>query len=220
MTYSGKNFSTSGSNPAAFEPLDDGNLLQVVKVDNGQLNSGGYYVALGAAVGSGSTVSVVNALSHGLQAGTIFVSKETGTANYGQSRRIESVTTNSITLSKALPQAPANGSLYSAYIPTVLRTTIDGEVSRDATLATQTSVSGSASSVTLLAANSSRRGCSVANDSAATLYLRCSSSAASTASYTVKLVTDAYWESPFNYTGAITGIWASATGAARITEYT
>ena len=38
--------------------------------------------------------------------------------------------------------------------------------------------------------------------------------------YTAKLIKDAYWEVPFGYSGIITGIWASATGAARVTEYT
>ena len=87
--------------------------------------------------------------------------------------------------------------------------------------ATQSSVADSATSVTILAANSARLGSSVANDSTVTLYLRLSATAATTTAYTVALVANAYYEVPFRYTGAITGIWASdpGTGAARVTEF-
>lgn len=83
----------------------------------------------------------------------------------------------------------------------------------------QSSVAGSATSVTLLASNTNRLGATIANDSTATLYLKLGATA-STTSYTVKLVQDAYYEVPFNYTGIIDGIWGSATGNARITELT
>jgi len=36
----------------------------------------------------------------------------------------------------------------------------------------------------------------------------------------VQMGAGAYYEVPFGYTGALKGIWASATGAARITELT
>lgn len=81
----------------------------------------------------------------------------------------------------------------------------------------QSSVAGSASSVSLLAANADRRGASITNDSTALLYLKLGTTA-STTSYTVKMAAGALYEVPFGYTGAIDGIWASATGNARITE--
>jgi hypothetical protein len=86
---------------------------------------------------------------------------------------------------------------------------------------TLANVAGSASSVTLQASNSSRKGWSCHNDSSAILYVKFGSSATST-SYTVKLIADAYYELPTTsvYTGIITGIWASATGSARVTELT
>lgn len=84
-----------------------------------------------------------------------------------------------------------------------------------------TSVSASASSGTILASNASRLGGTVMNDTGgAILYLKLNSGAASLTSYTVALVAGAYYEIPFGYTGAITGIWASASGAARVTEFT
>jgi hypothetical protein len=83
---------------------------------------------------------------------------------------------------------------------------------------TLSNVSGSASSVTLLAANTGRRGAIIVNDSSAVLYVKFGSSASNT-SYTYRLVSYATLEIPQPiYSGIITGIWASATGAARITE--
>jgi len=88
--------------------------------------------------------------------------------------------------------------------------------------ATETQVADNAASVTILAANAARLGVSITNDSTVTLYLRMSSSAATTTVYSVPLVAGAYYEVPYGYTGEITGIWASDpnTGAARVTEFT
>lgn len=95
---------------------------------------------------------------------------------------------------------------------------VGGGVSSTPTLA---NVSGSASSVTLLASNTDRLGATIFNDSAATLYLKYGS-AASTTSFTYLVLPSAVWEMPPGtiYTGIITGIWSSATGAARTTELT
>lgn len=88
--------------------------------------------------------------------------------------------------------------------------------------ATLSNVSGSASSVTLLAANTARSGAIIVNDSTAILYVKYGATASAT-SYTVPMAgtgggIPAYHEVPFGYPGIIDGIWASATGAARITE--
>lgn len=84
--------------------------------------------------------------------------------------------------------------------------------------ATLSNVAGSASSVTLLAANADRRGATIWNDSAAVLYVKFGATASAT-SCTVKMIADSYYEVPFGYTAVIDGIWASATGSARITEF-
>lgn len=94
----------------------------------------------------------------------------------------------------------------------------------DSGTATLANVSGAASSTTLIAANANRLGAAIVNDSSAILYVKLGSSASST-SYTVMLAGTvssiaAYYEVPFGYTGIITGIWASATGNARVTELT
>lgn len=86
------------------------------------------------------------------------------------------------------------------------------------TTATLLSVAGSATSVQLLAANAARRGATIVNDSAAVLYVKLGETA-SASNYTYRLPAYATLELPDPvYTGRIDGIWASATGNARVTE--
>lgn len=86
--------------------------------------------------------------------------------------------------------------------------------------ATLTTVASSATSVSILAANSARRGASIVNASTAILYLNLAGgTATATTAHSVQLPTLAYYEVPFGFTGAITGIWASANGSANITEF-
>jgi hypothetical protein len=80
-------------------------------------------------------------------------------------------------------------------------------------------VAASASSTTLFASNSSARGRAIWNDSTAVLYLKFGATASAT-SCTVKIAADGYYEFPGPlYTGVVDGIWASAAGAARVTEW-
>ena len=90
-------------------------------------------------------------------------------------------------------------------------------IAQKAPTANLTNVASSASSVTVLAANTARLGATVQNDSTAVLYLKFGATA-STSSYTVQLASKAYYEVPFGYLGIIDGIWASANGNARVTE--
>jgi len=87
--------------------------------------------------------------------------------------------------------------------------------------ATLTNVASSASNVTVVAANSSRRALIIVNDSTAILYLKFGATA-TTSSYSVKLIAGETYNSPIAnvYTGIIDGIWASANGNARVTELT
>jgi len=94
-----------------------------------------------------------------------------------------------------------------------------------ATTSTRTSVAGAASDTLLLAANVDRKGATITNDSSAMLYVALGTAAATTSDYTVTLVGSsgapfAYYEVPFAWADEIRGIWASATGHARITELT
>lgn len=84
---------------------------------------------------------------------------------------------------------------------------------------TLANVAAATSSTTLLAANAARLGATIWNDSTSVLYVKKGSTASAT-SCNVKLVADAYYEVPFNYTGIITGVWVAANGAARVSEDT
>ena len=82
---------------------------------------------------------------------------------------------------------------------------------------TMSSKSSSATSATLLASNTARKGATFYNDDVNPLFLRTDGSAATTSigGYTVKIVSGAYYELPKGanggiYTGAITGIWSAA----------
>lgn len=95
-----------------------------------------------------------------------------------------------------------------------------------AATATLANVAGSASSVTLIALNTARLGASIVNDSTSILYIKYGSTASAT-SYNYILAGSVgglgpTWEMPAmpRYTGIVTGIWASATGNARVNELT
>jgi len=87
---------------------------------------------------------------------------------------------------------------------------------------TLSNVSDSATSVTVLAANSGRLGAVIYNDSGSTLYLKFGATASVT-SFSVKLLPESCYEmeGPHIYTGILDGIWDTAPGgAARVTELT
>ena len=86
-----------------------------------------------------------------------------------------------------------------------------------ATTSSLSNVASSATSVTLLSSNILRLGATIYNDSTAILYVKFGTTA-STTSFTIKMQPDGYYEIPFGYTGRIDGIWASATGSARVME--
>jgi hypothetical protein len=85
--------------------------------------------------------------------------------------------------------------------------------------ATLANVNSSATNVTLQASNTARLGWACFNDSTAILYIKFGATASAT-SFTVKVAAGGFYEMPVApvYTGIIDGIWASANGAARVTE--
>lgn len=90
-----------------------------------------------------------------------------------------------------------------------------------ANIATQSALSSVASSVVsleILPANANRRGAVLVNDSTAVLYIAYAATASATA-YTVKLAAGGqhFMDVPV-YTGAVSGIWAAANGACRVTD--
>ncbi len=84
--------------------------------------------------------------------------------------------------------------------------------------ATLTSVASSATTVVLFAAKSSARSRTVFNESTAVLYVAFAATASVTA-YTTQIQPSGYYEIPGVYGGTVSGIWASANGSARLTEY-
>jgi len=123
---------------------------------------------------------------------------------------------------RAMTGSSGNNFLTPTGSPTKANLDADGKLivtsSPSSVSAAVTSVAGAVSSTTLLAANTSRKGFIIYNDSTAILYVKLGSSA-STSSFTYRLTPNGIvTESAFGYTGIITGIWTSATGNVRITE--
>lgn len=85
---------------------------------------------------------------------------------------------------------------------------------------TASGVASSASSVTIAASSTNRKGMIIHNNSTAILYIRYGTPASiASGGYTAKIAADGYWEMPQTiYTGAITGIWAAANGYANVTS--
>jgi hypothetical protein len=89
------------------------------------------------------------------------------------------------------------------------------------TTATRTSVTAVAADASLLAANTARRGFTVYNESTSALRLGFGTTAVSATSYSILVPANSSYvgDVPL-FTGAIRGMWVTATGAARITEFT
>lgn len=82
------------------------------------------------------------------------------------------------------------------------------------------SVASGTASVTILAANTARKGATIVNTDANILRLDMSGGTASATRYTYALTTGQFCEVPFGYSGAITGIWdADGAGSALVTEF-
>lgn len=88
--------------------------------------------------------------------------------------------------------------------------------------AATTQVASNVAAVTLLAANTARRGATIYYDGAATLYLLEGDGTPSATNWTIKMGAGSFlqYEAPAGFTGAIKGIWSSAVGSANITERT
>lgn len=84
---------------------------------------------------------------------------------------------------------------------------------------TGSNVAASATSVTLLSANTGAVGRTIYNDSASACYVKMGTTASAT-DFAVKMSPGGYFEVPYGYQGRIDAIWDTATGNARIVEYT
>lgn len=81
-------------------------------------------------------------------------------------------------------------------------------------------VAGSATAVTLKAANNGRRGLTLFNDSSSACFVLLGAGTVSATVFSVKMSAGTYYEVPFGFTGIVTGIWVTATGSMRVTELT
>lgn len=95
---------------------------------------------------------------------------------------------------------------------------LNGNLLGSVATATLSNVAGNAASVTLVAANTSRKGLILFNDSTATLYVKFGATA-STSSFTFLLRPNGLYEmNGVIYQGIVDGIWSAANGNCRITE--
>lgn len=99
---------------------------------------------------------------------------------------------------------------------------VSGSSGAGPTTGTSSQVAASLSAVTILAANTSRKGAGIYYDGAAILYLILSATTPTASIYTIKMGSGlaTYYEPPANYTGIIRGIWSAAVGSADVTELT
>ncbi len=82
-----------------------------------------------------------------------------------------------------------------------------------------TRIGGTVGNLTILAANPARLGAMFYLESGSALFLKLGSNAG-TFDYTLQLGTGGYYETPYNYTGTVAGIWQFANGTVQITEVT
>lgn len=108
----------------------------------------------------------------------------------------------------------------AASTPVVLASDQPGLPLPTASTPTLSNVASSATSVTVVAANASRKGLLIYNDSTKRVYLKFGATASST-SFSVPLEPGSlYTMDPPIYPGIIDGIWTAANGFARVTEMT
>jgi hypothetical protein len=86
---------------------------------------------------------------------------------------------------------------------------------------TESQVADNAAAVTILAANTARKGALIHNTSTVNLYLRLGNTAPTTSDFSTVVPPDQTYEVPVCYAGIIKGIWASDpnTGNANVTEF-
>lgn len=182
-------------------------------------------------------VSIVSVPSHAVtNAGTFAVQVASGTVTaVTDITNAVKVTDNSGSLTVDAPVGTpvfvrlSDGSSAIATLPVSLASVPSHAVTNAGTFAVQNTpavaasatlanVASSASNVTIIASNASRKGAIVQNDSTQVLYLKFGATATSS-SYTVKMSAGDYYEFPQPvYTGIVDGIWASSNGSARVTE--
>jgi hypothetical protein len=131
------------------------------------------------------------------------------------------------TISSVSNPFPITGSVTQGTNPWVISGTLTGITNtvttkevRSATGSNSSVASTTTNSTSILASNANRLGATIyQDDTVSYLYISLGSTCTPT-NFTIKIAPGGYYEVPFGYTGAITGVWSAATGSARITELT
>lgn len=182
-------------------------------------NTGAVVVA-SSALPSGAATDTV-ATANGVLIGAVNESAPgTDTASSGLNGRLQRIAQRLTSLIALIPASLGQKTMANSFAVTLASDQSALSVTESgAATGTQTSVASSASNVTILASNTSRKGATIYNDSTAILYIRFAATA-TTSNYTVQIPSGGYYEVPFRYTGIIDGIWSAANGNARVTELT
>lgn len=169
---------------------------------------------------SGGNLATLAGVVSGAKAAVKAGSGDIADLAHGQATMANSVPVVIASNQSAVPVGPTAGTAFDTNAGTSGSNTLRTQAGGAAT-GTKSSVAASATSVTILASNTSRKGAIIFNDSTALLYLDLSGGAATSSSYSVQVPANSYFEvpGPNIYNGAITGVWASAVGNARVTEF-
>lgn len=206
--------------------------IQVPGAGGGGGGGGAVTIADGADTAEGTTTDA--AVSNPASAGTLIALSKgefvltgaltetapaTDTASSGLNGRLQRIAQRLTSLIALFPSSigikTSAGSLSVAPASDSTFVSVPGS----STTGTESNVAASATSVTLLAANVGRRGAYIYNDGTLGIYMKYGSTASVT-SFTYLIPPQAGWQVDDTYSGIITGIWASATGNARVTEVT
>lgn len=214
---------SNGSNGAAAPSsstqigASDGTNLQPLLVEsssNKNLRTGIYSGANEMAVDASGNASVKLGVALPAGSNTIGnVGLVAGSAVVGGVELVDAAGTNKAAISAAGAIKVDNSGVTQPVSGTV---TANSGVSATSTLSNVPAVTASTS---ILASNSSRKAMYLYNDSSSAMYLKFGTTA-STTSFTVKVPAANFFEMPTVpiYTGALTAVWDTATGNARITE--
>lgn len=180
-------------------------------VDSGVVTTVGAVTAITNALPAGTNAIGKLAANSGVDIGDVDITSiAAGDNNIGN---VDIVTMPSVVI--------GSGTITSVTTVGTITNTVPTKEVRSATVA-QTTVADTTTSTTILSSNTARLGATIENDSSAVLYLLLGSGTASATNYSVRMVQYAYYEVPYGFTAALSGVWASdpGDGAARVTEIT
>jgi hypothetical protein len=190
-----------------------GNIGTVSTVTNlSQL--GGNTISMGSGIRSTGTLRVTVATDDVVQV------SQSGTWNINSITTLPALPTGSNAIGKLVANSgidigdvTLNNALNSGTVDANTIRVVDAGAAN----ASVTSVTATTTTTSLKAANTSRVGLTIFNNSASVLYVKLGTTASAT-DFSIKMAASSYYEVPFGYNGAVTGIWVTTDGAALVTE--